>query len=334
MTTTTNLSLNQPAYNSSAWDVPLNNNETILDSAFGGTTSISLTNANVTLTGPNTTGTGQTQAMRFRLTGAISANIIITIPSGISGRWIVQNATTGAYTITFASGGGGASLTVQQGYNTSIYCDGTNVYLANDAVVAAANGGTGLISPGTSGNILTSNGTAWVSQAPAAQVAIPSGVVTPYAGSSAPTGWLLCSGGQVSRTTYSDLFTAIGTTYGSGDGSTTFNLPDLRGRSAFGVDNMGGTSANRITSAGSGITGTTLSASGGLQNITLTVNEMPSHTHQVYFGNPYYAGNHVDSATVLNGYQTVGSWPMLPTGGDQPHNNMPPAIILNYIIKT
>ena len=59
---------------------------------------------------------------------------------------------------------------------------------------------------------------------------LPTGVVVPFAGATAPDGYLLCYGQAVSRSTYSDLFAAIGTTYGAGDGSTTFNLPDLRGR--------------------------------------------------------------------------------------------------------
>jgi hypothetical protein len=59
---------------------------------------------------------------------------------------------------------------------------------------------------------------------------LPSGLVMPFAGTTTPDGWLACDGSAVSRTTYSLLFTAIGTTYGDGDGSSTFNVPDLRGR--------------------------------------------------------------------------------------------------------
>ena len=73
---------------------------------------------------------------------------------------------------------------------------------------------------------------------------LPTGSVIPFAGKTAPTGWLMCQGQAVSRTTYAQLFSVIGTTFGSGDGSTTFNLPDLRGRVAVGVDsdaNLGGT---------------------------------------------------------------------------------------------
>lgn len=116
----------------------------------------------------------------------------------------------------------------------------------------------------SSGNNLMavdSSGVMSASLAPA--IALPAGMLAPYAGSTAPTGWLLCAGQAVSRTTYASLFAAISTTYGSGDGSTTFNLPDLRGRTIAGVDNMGGSAASRITSGNSGITGTTLGAAGG-----------------------------------------------------------------------
>ena len=65
---------------------------------------------------------------------------------------------------------------------------------------------------------------------------MPVGCVIPFAGAAAPTGWLLCQGQAVSRTTYAQLFSVIGTTYGSGDGKTTFNLPDMRGRVAVGSD--------------------------------------------------------------------------------------------------
>ena len=108
---------------------------------------------------------------------------------------------------------------------------------------------------------------------------VPAGIVSAFAGVTAPAGWLMCYGQAVSRTEYSALFTALSTTYGSGDGSTTFNVPDLRGRTVAGLDNMDGTAASRLTAGGSGITGTTLGASGGTETHTLTSAEMPSHTH-------------------------------------------------------
>ena len=75
---------------------------------------------------------------------------------------------------------------------------------------------------------------------------MPVGCVIPFAGAAAPTGWLLCQGQAISRTTYAQLFSVIGTTYGSGDGKTTFNLPDMRGRVAVGSDaNLGQAEGDR-----------------------------------------------------------------------------------------
>ncbi|MDD9911577.1 MAG: tail fiber protein [Alphaproteobacteria bacterium] len=109
---------------------------------------------------------------------------------------------------------------------------------------------------------------------------VTAGCLLPYAGAVVPNGWLLCDGAEVSRTTYSALFAAIGTAYGNGDGSTTFNLPDMRGRTIFGLDNMGGTSANRLTGVTTlGDTGGNESKSGSTDGHTLTESEMPSHTH-------------------------------------------------------
>lgn len=103
----------------------------------------------------------------------------------------------------------------------------------------------------------------------------PVGVVNPFAGATAPTGWLLCYGQEIDRTIYSELFSVIGTTYGNGDGSNTFNVPDLRGRSISGVDNMGGSDAGRLDWTNSrGI-------SGGAQYVTLSEAEMPAHSHTV-----------------------------------------------------
>lgn len=91
--------------------------------------------------------------------------------------------------------------------------------------------------------------------------------VRDFAGPAAsiPAQWYLCYGQAVSRATFAALFAVIGTTWGAGNGTTTFNLPDLRGRTTAGVDNMGGSPANRITSGVSGISGITLGAAGGGQ---------------------------------------------------------------------
>ena len=109
----------------------------------------------------------------------------------------------------------------------------------------------------------------------------PVGMVIDFAGSTPPTGWWLCYGQAISRTGYPELFSVIGTIYGAGDGSTTFNLPDLRGRATFGVDNMGGTAAGNISAAGDNFNGTILGNSGGFQNQTLGVANLAAHSHTV-----------------------------------------------------
>jgi microcystin-dependent protein len=107
---------------------------------------------------------------------------------------------------------------------------------------------------------------------------IPIGAISDFAGSATPTGWLLCYGQAVSRATYAALFTIIGTTYGVGDGTTTFNLPDCRGRVGFGKDDMGGSAANRITVAGKNFDGTVLGGVQDRQSVTLLTSYLPPYT--------------------------------------------------------
>ena len=167
---------------------------------------------------------------------------------------------------------------------------------------------------------------------------VPSGVVSSFAGSSAPTGWLMCDGSTVSRTTYSDLFSVIGTTYGSGDGSTTFALPDLRGRFVAGVDNMGGTDAGRINWSN------TLGTSGGSQTHTLSSTNLPPHNHELPDSpdnsgtlGPNYgaAGSDASFNTSIghHGFMTGPGTIRSAQLNSTPVDHMPPAILLNYIIK-
>ena len=200
MSVTTNLALNEPAYNSTSptWDQPLNYNATILDQMFGNTTSVSVntggTPTYTNITAPSATAAGSTsQAMRFNLTGALAANQTVLLPQGVAGMWIVTNSTSGSFTITFGSNNGsnaaaGTTVSCPQGYSILVYCDGTNVKKADDGLITSVlpvtSGGTGLasltannvilgngtsavqfVAPGTSGNVLQSNGSTWASVA-------------------------------------------------------------------------------------------------------------------------------------------------------------------------
>ena len=120
---------------------------------------------------------------------------------------------------------------------------------------------------------------------------VPLGAGMPYFLPAAPnSSFAFPSGQPISRTTYAALFALMGTTYGAGDGSTTFNLPSLGGRLLACRENMNGAGAEgRITSAGSGIAGTTLGATGGAQNVVLGVGEIPSHAHANVLSDPGHA---------------------------------------------
>lgn len=160
------------------------------------------------------------------------------------------------------------------------------------------------------------------------------GTFLPFAGAAAPTGWLLCHGQAVSRSSFAALFAVIGTTYGAGDGSTTFNLPDMLGRVAAGRDDMGGSAAGRITNSGTGnpgVNGSALGAVGGADRHTLTEAQMPAHTHPVNNSASTTVGGVFTTASLnaANGLQPVTA----SVGGGQAHPVVQPTIVLNSIIK-
>ncbi|MDP7366654.1 MAG: tail fiber protein [Candidatus Pacebacteria bacterium] len=154
---------------------------------------------------------------------------------------------------------------------------------------------------------------------------VPTGTILPYGGSTAPSGWLLADGRAVSQVTYADLYAVIGTKFGNPEGGN-FYLPDLRGRFPLGQDDMGGISANRVTATQAD----NLGQGSGEEDHTLTVAEMPAHTHPTgktsYGDSVPYETYHITTPPYTTSTQ--------PTGGNQAHNNMPPYLTINYIIKT
>jgi microcystin-dependent protein len=177
---------------------------------------------------------------------------------------------------------------------------------------------------------------------------VPTGTVLNFAGSSAPTGFLFCDGSAVSRTTYAALFAVIGSTYGAGDGSTTFNLPDTRGRTTIGAGQ------------GTGLTNRALAASGGEESHTQAIAELPAHSHTASQGTHTHSDaghNHsiqsytfagasggatnvvAGGTTTGTGYASIqaasaGAITIANTGSGTPFNVMQPFVVLNKIIKT
>lgn len=151
MSTTTNLALNEPDYNSTSptWNQPLNYNATILDQMFGNTTSVSVNTGSTptytNITAPSPTAAGSTsQAMRFNLTGSLAANQTVLLPQGVAGMWVVSNNTSGAYTVSVGSNNGsnvaaGTTISVPQGYSSIVFSDGTNVKLSDDGILQGGN---------------------------------------------------------------------------------------------------------------------------------------------------------------------------------------------------
>jgi microcystin-dependent protein len=182
--------------------------------------------------------------------------------------------------------------------------------------------------------------------------AIPTGVLTPFAGAAAPSGWLLCDGSAISRTTYSDLFTAIGTAYGVGDGSTTFNLPDMQGNLPRGKnsDSLGDTGGSDTANLAHTHTYTDVVN----HTHTFTTNAGGTHTHDLDRGNGtldtgVYVASATSTAGTLNATESDGSHTHTGTtnnpggggasgttasGGSATQDIKNPYVVVNYIIKT
>ena len=163
---------------------------------------------------------------------------------------------------------------------------------------------------------------------------IPTGAMFQWLTDTAPSGYLLCYGQAVSRETYSDLFGVIADNYGVGDGSTTFNVPDLRGRFPLGQDDMGGSSADRVTATEAD----SLGGVEGAETHTLTDSEVPAQSVEVSTNNSgsQSTASHIraSSGTLSVSTASHDKNTYNTEGGGGAHNNMPPYITVNYIIKT
>ena len=177
----------------------------------------------------------------------------------------------------------------------------------------------------------------------------PPGVMMPYAGTTAPSFWLLCYGQEVLQADYPELFGVIGFTYKQSGllsdlGVARFALPDMRGRTAQGLDDMGGTAASRIT----GLQGSELGNSGGNESVSIQSTNLPNHEHDlVVEGTQFYAildaakdANSPTSSIIFDAPtgQNVGQ-AVTTSGGvagttGQAMETLSPFMSLNYIIYT
>lgn len=168
---------------------------------------------------------------------------------------------------------------------------------------------------------------------------MPTGSITMFGVASAPTGWVLCDGASYLHTDYPALFSAIGTTFGSADG-THFNVPDMRGRAPIGTGTGtgGGASGTGLPVGGAALTARALAAWTGEQTHTLVISEMPAHDHTAsgYAVSDGVAPHNATGNLYANGSAAASGQPgSVPSqGGDGAHNNIQPVMTLSFIIKT
>ena len=248
--------------------------------------------------------------------------------------------TTGAATV-----GGALTLTT----DLTVPNGGTGVSTLTDKGILYGQAGSAVLATaaGTEGQLLRA-GSSGVPAFSTVNAVNPAGAIIMYGAASAPTGYLKCDGSNVSRSTYADLFTAIGTTYGIGDGSLTFGIPNLESRFPIGYD---GGSSYALAGTGGAITDTP-TLSGTNAGTAITEAQMPSHTHDSW-GSGWPTGTWTggtgttQSSVTQTGGSLVSTSTLrtLATGSGNTHTHtwtgtstavdtVPPYLVVNYIIKT
>lgn len=245
---------------------------------------------------PVAISTTQSQNNAFLLTGTLTGNVVITFPA-IGRTYFVANNTTGNFSVTLARSGGGTTAVIRQGRNGFFV----------------------LTSAGVTAQTIDD---------------VPTGAIFCFGANAAPSGYLECDGSAVSRTTYAALFGVIGTTFGAGNGTTTFNIPDMRGYFARGWDHGRGIDTGRVF--GSNQTGMV-----GPHNHTFTGTPLATHLHSYVAGDngsdlgPHWGGGGYKGSQVT--LQTQGTSAGTPAGtiaNNSGTETRPVNVALLYMVKT
>ncbi len=240
-----------------------------------------------------TVSTTQSQNNAFLLSGTLTADVAVIFPS-IGRTYYVANNTTGNHSITLKTASAGVTAVIPQGASGFFVLNGTDILVPT--------------LPG-----------------------IPVGTVQTFAMTTVPAGWLECDGSAISRATYASLFNTIGTTFGSGDGTTTFNIPDMRGYFARGWDHGRGIDPARTF-------GSTQASANLAHTHTFTGDAMPPHNHNITIaGNDNNGGRAADGADPITGSPvTTSNSAGTPTGTNSSSGGSearPVNIALMYAIR-
>jgi microcystin-dependent protein len=353
---------------SGIWGQTTNTNlGTLIEQAIAGVVSITMADANYTMTNFNgVSDEARNQVIVLSGTNTAQRNLIAPL---VEKTYIIRNSTTGGFAVQVI-GSSGTGVVVPNGVTTTVYCDGTNFFSALSGTVGnftvngtlGVTGTTSLSGALTYGGVTLSNSVTGtgsmalsasptftgVPAAPTAaagtnttqiattafvtQNAVLTGALVMWPTASAPSGYLICDGTAVSRTTYAALFAVIGTTFGAGDTTTTFNLPNYTNRMPIGA---GGTYA--------------LAATGGSATTTLITANLPSHTHSItdpghthtYQGSNYQPNNAAGSipdwigaSTMTTASAFTGITATNATGSGTAATTISPYLGVYFIIKT